>query len=238
MQILVVDDNQELLLSLKEILKYQNVSLEVAESAAEALNILQDIQPDFMLIDIRIPDMDGISLLKKVKALYPILSVAMMTGYDSPDIRAKALENGALTILIKPFEISELLKLINRFRPDHHLLFCGTSKKNQTDLHHLMISRRYKATFVDSIKEVREELNRNKTDLLVWEATPFVQHDLESCRQLTKEFLDTPLVVISRETIIPEIETQLQQADISAMITPPFEIQTVVETFKYLLYFR
>lgn len=102
--ILVVDDELALRDSLKEWLQDENYCVETAASGEEALQKLAENQFHLMLTDIKMPGMDGVTLLHQARKTYPELIVVMMTAYATVDTAVDAMKTGAIDYLIKPFD--------------------------------------------------------------------------------------------------------------------------------------
>ena len=99
--ILIVDDEESIRVSLEAILK-NKYYVNTAETGLTALKMLQNDHYDLTLSDIKMDDMNGIALLKKVKEKFPKIPVLLMTGYSSLNTAIEALRLGASDYLIKP----------------------------------------------------------------------------------------------------------------------------------------
>ena len=110
--ILIVDDNKDFADVFCDILTANKYNAESCYSGSCAIELLQDRVFDIIFLDIRMPEMDGIETLKKVKKLRPDTVVIMMTGYSVDELVHKALEEKASEIIYKPFEIDKVLSLL------------------------------------------------------------------------------------------------------------------------------
>ena len=86
--------------------------LKFAKNGLEALELLKSASPDAMLLDIKMPKMNGIETLKQIKKLKPKLPVIVVTGYQSVETAQEALRNGASDYIPKPFESRQILRAI------------------------------------------------------------------------------------------------------------------------------
>ena len=111
--ILIVDDEESIRVSLEAILKKQYY-VNTAETGLKALKMLQNDHYDLTLSDIKMDDMDGIALLKKVKEKFPQTPVLLMTGYSSLNTAIEALRLGASDYLIKPCYKKEVFASVAR----------------------------------------------------------------------------------------------------------------------------
>ncbi len=113
-KILVVDDNEEQVSIIKKALNAEGYSVSPATSGALALSILEKEKVDVLVCDMSMPEMDGITLLKKVKEIYPGMPVIIITAFGDWGKYAEALREGAAEFLSKPFKMEELMKTIRK----------------------------------------------------------------------------------------------------------------------------
>jgi DNA-binding response OmpR family regulator len=120
--ILVVDDDKSILRTFTRILQKSGYEIDVAETGREAMDKAENQHYDLVLVDIRLPDMDGTDLLAKLKKQLQDTVKIMITGFPSLETGVKALDEGADAYLVKPVKPQELLllleeKLKNREEP-------------------------------------------------------------------------------------------------------------------------
>jgi two-component system, response regulator, stage 0 sporulation protein F len=107
-KILVVDDQYGIRLLLQEVFSKENVHIFQASNGKQALEIIQAEKPDLILLDMKMPGMDGLELLRRLRKFNTESKVIMMTAYGELDMVAEASRLGALTHFTKPFDIEEL----------------------------------------------------------------------------------------------------------------------------------
>jgi len=112
--ILMIDDDKSFLKVYAEILRGEGYGVETAESGPQALRMLEENYYDLVISDVVMPEMNGIEVLKKIKAEYPDVLVIMLTGEGSISGAVEAMEEGAYTYLVKPLDIDQLLMNIRR----------------------------------------------------------------------------------------------------------------------------
>jgi two-component system, NtrC family, response regulator AtoC len=113
-KILVVDDDQSIRDTLSSYLKRQDYNVHSAENGAEALEISKKINPDLIITDVRMPEMNGLELLSKVKEIDSHIQVIMISAFDDMQSTVKAMQNGAYDYIEKPLEIDKLKLRIKR----------------------------------------------------------------------------------------------------------------------------
>jgi two-component system sensor histidine kinase/response regulator len=115
-RVLIVDDEEHIRVSLPELLSYLGFGFEVdtAASGEDALRKLGDNRFDIVFVDIKMPGINGMELLSKVREEYPDVSVIMITAYATVDNAVEAVKLGAYDFLRKPYDIDEMKISINR----------------------------------------------------------------------------------------------------------------------------
>ena len=111
--ILVVDDESSILQSLQDILTDEGFEVMTADSGLSALSIIKETIPDIILLDIWMPNMDGMETLKKIKELYPGVQVIMISGHGTIETAVKATKLGAYDFIEKPLSLEKILLTIN-----------------------------------------------------------------------------------------------------------------------------
>src|SRR5690606_2255389 len=112
-KVLIVDDQNGIRLLLMEVFNSEGYHTTQASSGKVALEIVRSERPDLVLLDMKIPGMDGLEILKHIKAIDPTITVIMMTAYGELDMINQAAELGAVKHFTKPFDIDELRIEVN-----------------------------------------------------------------------------------------------------------------------------
>ncbi|WP_336636631.1 response regulator [Lysinibacillus fusiformis] len=113
-RLLIVDDQQGIRLLLNEVLKKEGYVTYLAANGLEALKYADEQNMDCVLLDMKIPGMDGIEILRRLKEKFPKLPVFMMTAYGELDVVQEALNLGAIRYFTKPFDIFEVRDEVNK----------------------------------------------------------------------------------------------------------------------------
>ena len=120
--ILVVDDEKNFLIVLKAVLEEEGYQVLTAQDAFFALEILSHTDVDTVLTDMKMPQMDGILLLEKIKQINPDLPVIIMTAYGTVEKAVEAMKKGAFDYVLKPFSNEELKINVRKAIDMYHLL--------------------------------------------------------------------------------------------------------------------
>jgi DNA-binding NtrC family response regulator len=112
--VLLVDDEEEFVETLAQRLEVREFDVTTALNGADALERLKDKEIDLVILDLQMPGVDGIAVLRKIKELKPLIEVIMLTGHATVETAIEGMKLGAFDFLIKPTETEELVEKINR----------------------------------------------------------------------------------------------------------------------------
>lgn len=107
--VLFVDDEIEFLETLLKRMKKRDLQASGVKSGEQALEFLDHNRVDVVVLDVKMPGMDGIQALKEIKKMHPLIEVVMLTGHASVEVAIQGMELGAFDYLMKPVDIDDLL---------------------------------------------------------------------------------------------------------------------------------
>jgi two-component system, response regulator, stage 0 sporulation protein F len=107
-KLLIVDDQYGIRILLNEVFQKEGYQTYQAANGVQALSIIESDRPDLVLLDMKIPGMDGIEILKRLKQIDSTIEVFIMTAYGELDMIQQAKDLGAITHFAKPFDIDEI----------------------------------------------------------------------------------------------------------------------------------
>ena len=113
-EILIVDDDHHLRQGFQRLLDAEGYETRTAASAEEALNLMREKMPQCVVMDVRMPGMDGLEALKRMRALEGCPPVVIMTAYSTTETAIEATRLGAFDYMLKPFDIPQVLELLRQ----------------------------------------------------------------------------------------------------------------------------
>jgi CheY-like chemotaxis protein len=113
-KVLLVDDEREFVQTLSERLVMRDMGPAVAFDGESALNLIKEDEPEVMIVDLKMPGVDGLEVLRKVKETRPEIEVIILTGHGHEEDRELCMELGAFAYLQKPLDINELSDIIKK----------------------------------------------------------------------------------------------------------------------------
>jgi DNA-binding NtrC family response regulator len=118
-RILLVDDEVDFVETLSERLSLGGYNVKAVSSPLEAMPLLHSFSPNLVLLDIKMPEMNGIEFLKLIKKINPSIDVIMLTAFGNMNFFEESMESGAIEYIIKPIDINELIIKIERVKKKH-----------------------------------------------------------------------------------------------------------------------
>ena len=134
--VLIVDDEKNYPLILSAVLMEEGFETATANSGHEALEILENTDVDLVLTDMKMPSMDGIQLLENIKAIDPDLPVIMMTAHGTVDKAVEAMQKGAYSYILKPFDNERLVIYVNKAIAVYQVVKENRQLRNAVKLHY------------------------------------------------------------------------------------------------------
>jgi two-component system, NtrC family, response regulator AtoC len=166
--VLVVDDELLIRKSLAKVLRARGYAVELASTGADGLELVAELRPQVMILDMRLPDTDGLSVLRQVRGLDPLLQVIVITAYGDVTSAVEAMKLGACDFLRKPYEMEDIV------------LAVGAAGKNfrqatELDLYRRQAWRNYSGEEIigrsgpmNAVRDVIEKVVRSKaTSVLI-----------------------------------------------------------------------
>ncbi len=155
-KVMLIDDEKAIRSLLKTTIKWEEIGLEVVGEAAsgiEAINTIDEIRPDIVFVDIRMPFMDGIEFSKLAIERYPKLKIIILTAYDDFEYARKCIGIGICEYLLKPIMREEINEILRKLVTD--LKGQGGNEEPEED---------WKAMENDTIAKVKKYLQANYQD--------------------------------------------------------------------------
>ena len=112
--ILIIDDDDQLRVSFQRLLKEEGYGVDSAPSGETGLNLMKSKTPDLVILDVRLPGMNGLETFRRIHAMEPKLPVIIMTAFGTTETAIEATKMGAFDYILKPFDIPEMLGVIGQ----------------------------------------------------------------------------------------------------------------------------
>ncbi len=239
LSILIVDDHPAMCKTLKDILEDEGYTVTTASSGEAALQVCEQQTFDVILMDVRMPDLNGVEVYRRLKNCAVGSRVIMMSAYSVEDLKKEALKEGAIAFLQKPVDVEFVLKLIQGTEHPPVLLVMD----DQHDREHLaaqLIEHQYRTYTVGTSEEALELAQQIRFHTIMIDTKLYTMSALELHLAL-KKITPTSVTILfaeTDETFVKQAEEAVKRCAYT-FLTKPLDLDklfSILETIKQQRY--
>lgn len=237
--ILIVDDDSGLRRTMAMIFERRGYVVEIAADGAEAVARVRDHPFDMVLMDVRMPVLDGVQALKQIRAMRPEAVVTMMTGFALEDLLQDALAEGAFALLDKPVNVDEVIALIeqaHRIQQGALILIAADEPATCATLQGVLTQHGYRVCLARSQEEAVAQVRECAFDVLLVDLRLPVFNGLET--YLTLKAICPQAVAIVFTAFPQEIQDLAElacNADAYTCLYKPLDIDKLLELVQKIV---
>ena len=195
LKVLLVDDEKEFVESLSERMALRDLKAEVAYDGEQALKAIKEEEPDVMILDLRMPGIDGIEVLRKVKKDHPNLEVIILTGHGTDKDEQEARRLGATAFLKKPADLDQLVGAVHKDKLK--VLVVDDEKEFVESLSERLELRNLKATVVHNGEQALRAVKEEEPDVMVLDLRMPGIDGIEVLRKVKKNHPTVAVVILT-----------------------------------------
>lgn len=236
--VLIVDDDQRMAQTLRDIFKVKGYRAEVAHSSAEALDKMTAVHPDCVLSDIRMPEASGVELCRALKAVQPGLPVVLMTAYSTDDLVQEGLEEGILAILTKPLNINLLLRFLAVLHQERSVVIADDDPEFCKTLGGILRGQCFTVTEITEVSSLADRLSP-EVQVLLLDMKLNHADALGTLREIKERHPNLPVILVTayREEMTQAIEAALQLGAY-ACLYKPFPVEELLRVLTEALHWQ
>ena len=164
--ILVVDDLKSIRLTLGAILEDEGHNVVLAEDGYQAIEVVKQTSFDLVFMDIKMPGINGVQTFREIKKISPKAAVIMMTAYSVEDLIKEALEEGAYAVVYKPFEIENIVSIIESALRKTLILVVDNSFADRETLKTILGEKGYSVVTASTGAEALARVKEKRFDII------------------------------------------------------------------------
>ena len=196
-RIFIVDDDRDHAESIADVLTMRGFQTELAFSGEAGLARFREANFDIVFMDVKLPGMNGVETFFEFRKIRPHVKVMLMTGFSLEQLVAQAVENGALGVLRKPFEIRDLLDVLEHVKPRGLVLVADDDPEFAASLEPILLQRGYRVRIVTSGREVLEQAATDGVDCLILDLKMPMLSGLEVYMRLREAGRTVPTIFVT-----------------------------------------
>jgi len=234
--VLVVDDDKDMTDTLSDILLDMNYYVETVNTGLEAIEKIKNHAFDTVLLDIKMPGINGLETFREIKKIRPEAVVMLMTAQSVEQLVADALEEGAYGIMYKPINAKKLIEFIENTKKGALILFVDIDVSTSLTLIDALKEKGYRIAKAKSYEEAKKHVTSENVNMVFIEVAMPVMNGLEIYNALKKIKHNVKVVMTTnyREGLEDLID-QAISASAYACIYKPFDVEKVVKLLERIL---
>ena len=197
MRVFIVDDDRDHAESIADVLTMRGFETELAYSGEAGLARFREADFDIVFMDVKLPGMNGVETFFQFRKVKPDVKVMLMTGFSLEQLVAQAVENGALGVLRKPFEIGELLDVLDQVKPRGMVLVADDDPDFAASLEPILVHHGYRVEIASSGQEAFDKASREGVNCLVLDLKMPMLSGLEVYLRLKEAGRTVPTIFIT-----------------------------------------
>ena len=166
-KVLVVDDQKGMRLTLAAILDDQGYDVTEVEDGYRAIEVLEQVPFDLVFMDIKMPGINGVQTFREIKKIVPKSVVVMMTGFAVEDLIKEALDEGAFSVIYKPFDMESVLNLVDAVLKSVLILVVDDQSSERESLMQILTDKGYKVAGAADGDEAIQMVRDNHFDIIL-----------------------------------------------------------------------
>ncbi len=196
-RVLIVDDDRDHAESLADVLEMRGHPVELAHSGEEAVERFRGAEFDLVLLDVKLPGINGVETFVELKRIRPTARVMMMTGYSLEQLIAQAIEGGALGVLYKPFAATQLLEALNQVTARGTVLVADDDPDFVDSIVPILEAGDYELQLASSGREALAQIERRAPDCLILDLGLAVLSGPEPMARLIDTCHSVPTILVT-----------------------------------------
>ncbi|MGA3012942.1 MAG: response regulator [Bacteroidales bacterium] len=234
--ILLTDDNKEFVQNLSDILELKGYKVLIANDGFQALDIISVRPVDLILMDIKMPVMNGVETFKKIKSISPVTPVIMLTAYALEELIQESIQEGAFACLRKPLDFDKLFTTIEHAIPKGSMILVVDDDENLCrNLLDILQQKGFRVSYaLDSLSAI-EKIKTTVIDILLLDMKLPPLNGLETYIQIRE--ICPQVVVVAITGFLSELEhmvKMVQQNGAYALLEKPINIDNLLSILRQI----
>ena len=232
--VLVVDDQIGMLETFTDILEHKGFSVATAEDGFQAIKRVKEQGFDIIFMDIKMPGINGVQTFREIKKINPKASVIMMTAYSVEDLVKEAIEEGAYTVIYKPFDMDKVIQTIERVLETMLVLVVDDRLEDRETFKDILESKGYRVTTAKDGYEAIELVKKGSFDIIFIDVKMPGIDGIKTFEEVHKIRSDIPVIMVTGYSVEEMVKDAINKGAYACVYKPldMDKILKVVEDVK------
>ena len=197
LRVFIVDDDRDHAESIADVLTMRGFETELAFSGEAGLARFREAHFDIVFMDVKLPGMNGVETFFEFRKIKPDAKVMLMTGYSLQQLVAQAVENGALGVLKKPFQVQDLLAVLDQVKPRGMVLVADDDPEVAASLAPILVNHGYRVEIAQSGPDALEKAAKDGVNCLILDLRLPILGGIEVYLRLREQGCTVPTIFIT-----------------------------------------
>lgn len=235
MKILVVDDDRRMVKTICDVLNIKGYETLSAYSGEEAVGRVEADAPDCVMMDIKMPGINGVEAFGRIKAIDPDLPVVLMSAYASPELMEEGRGLGAYAVLTKPINFQQVLSFLSMLQREQSVLVVDDDRNFCRTLEDILKLRGFHVETVNRSEEALNALKDNHKDTVILDLRLGETDGVEVLKAIRQNNPSLPVILVTgyRQEMAESIDTGLTIGAYTCLYKP-IETSALIETLEEL----
>ena len=232
-KILIVDDQRSMRMTLAGVIEDQGYAVTEAEDGYQAIELVTNTFFDLVLMDIKMPGINGVQTFREIKKISPESVVVMMTGFALEDLVKAALEEGAFSVTYKPFDVENVIKLVDSVLDSLLILVVDDYSSDRNTLTAILTDKGYKvAEAVDGLEAI-QMVEHRRYDIILMDINLPDKDGIATFEEIRAIRPDARAIFITGLEVEESVRKALA-SDALAIAYKPFDVERILAMVKEL----
>lgn len=227
LDVLIVDDEERFLEVLSDVLRDKGYRVDIASDGTQLMSKVRKTHFDIILLDIRLPGINGVQAFIEIKDEIPHTAVIMMTAYSVEELVKEALEKGAYACLYKPFDIDRLLDIIGEVRARKLVLLVDDQLSMRETLPDVLEDKGYKVSTASNAGQTLEEVRKKHYQIILMDVRLPDMDGVELFKKVHEIDPEVAVIMITAYSIDKIVNGALERG-VYAYLRKPIDIDQLV----------
>jgi len=229
--LLIVDDDISLLETVGDVFQDRGYNVAMVEDGHRAIKLVSSRYFDVILIDIRMPGINGLETYKKIKEIIPTAAVIMMTGDSKEELVKKAIEEGAYTVIYKPFNVKRVIKVVEEAVKKPVILIVDDRIEDRETLGDILAGKGYRTILAKDGYEAVAFAKKGNFDVILLDIKMPGMDGVKALERIKELRPETGVIMMTAYSMEEFVEESLRKGAYTCLFKP-IDVEKMLDTIQ------
>ncbi|MDH5173658.1 MAG: response regulator [Elusimicrobiota bacterium] len=229
--LLIVDDDISILETIGDVFQDKGYNVAMVENGQRAIRLVKRRYFDVVLMDIRMPGIDGLETYKEVKRIIPTAAVIMMTGDSKEELVKKAIEEGAYTIIYKPFNVKKVIKIVEEALKKPLILIVDDRIEDRETLRDILAEKGYRTVLAKDGYEAVGFSEKGNFDVILLDIKMPGINGIQTMERIKEFRPEAGIIMMTAYSMEEFVEESLRKGAYTCLFKP-IDVEKMLEAIQ------